>query len=390
MTPAARFAAAIEVLDDVFAGAPAERTLTTWARKNRFAGSKDRAAIRDHVYDVLRARRSLCAAGGETTARAAILGLLRRDGIPVDSVFGAGGYGPAALSPDEVEPVHLPQSDAISADLPDWLWPLWQASLGQAAMATAQLMRHRASVYLRVNLSRGTRDEAIAALARDGIVSKPVDQVKTAIEVIENERKVAGSSAFASGLVEVQDTASQIAMAQLLPVVGRRVLDYCAGGGGKALALADQTDAAVYAHDIDPARMADIAPRALRAGVQVTTLRQTDLIRHAPYDLVLCDAPCSGSGTWRRTPDAKWRLTPQDLDRFSVMQAEVLENAKPFVAQGGTLAYATCSVLNSENDAVVDAFLRKNSDFRRQESLRLLPRAEHDGIFLTTLLKIQP
>lgn len=390
MTPAARYAAAIAVLDDVLAGESAERTLTTWARKNRFAGSKDRAAIRNHVYDALRGRRSLCALGGDTSGRGAILGLLRRDGIAPDTVFGAGGYGPAALTPQEAAGGSEPDTDAARADLPDWLWPIWQDALGDDAMDVAQAMRHRAGVFLRVNLSRATLADAIDALAADDIVAVHVPDVKTALKVIENERKVAASDAFASGLVEVQDTASQIAIHRLQDVRADRILDFCAGGGGKALALADLHDAAIFAHDIDAARTADIAPRAARAGVKITTLRTAGLAQAAPFGLVLCDAPCSGSGTWRRAPDAKWRLTRDQLDHYGLLQSGVLDQAQGLVAPGGVLAYATCSVLTQENDDIVHDFLARRTEFSLVDRMQLLPGPDHDGFYLAIMRKAQP
>ena len=387
MTPAARYAAAIEVLDRIVAGDPAEPALIHWARSHRFAGSGDRAAIRDHVYDVLRARRSLAVRGGGGTGRALVLGLLRRDGIDPQTVFGTGGHAPAALTATEAAFPDTPPSDPERADLPDWLWPMWQEALGADAMAAATLMQQRASLHLRVALSRGSRETAQARLLTDGIATAPHPQVATGLIVLDHPRRVAGSAAFAEGLVEVQDAASQIAVAALPLRPGLRVLDYCAGGGGKALAMADRTGGPVWAHDIDAARMKDIPARAARAGVTANILTSEALTAAAPFDLVFCDAPCSGSGTWRRTPDAKWRLTPERLRDLNAVQADVLARGAALCGDRGTLAYATCSVLPAENDAIVDGFLSQHPDWSRAQVLRLPPHALHDGFFLAVLTR---
>ena len=387
MTPAARYAAAIAVLDQIVAGAPAERALTNWARTNRFAGSGDRAAIRDHVYDVLRARRSLAVLGDGAGGRALVLGLLRRDGIDPASVFGAGGHAPEALTPQEVAPPRADPSPAEAADLPDWLWPLWQDAFGADAMAVAQAMRHRAALHLRVNLARTTRDAAQARLVGEGIATAPHPDVDTGLIVLDSPRRVAGSATLADGWIEVQDAASQIAVAALPLRSGGRVLDYCAGGGGKALAMADRLKAPVWAHDVNAARMQDIAPRASRAGVTITTCATSALAALAPFDLVLCDAPCSGSGTWRRTPDAKWRLSPEDLSTLNGLQADVLEKGAALCAKDGRLAYATCSVLRCENDAIVSTFLAGHPDWSIESVLRLQPAPHNDGFYMAVLAR---
>ncbi|MBU2358992.1 MAG: RsmB/NOP family class I SAM-dependent RNA methyltransferase [Alphaproteobacteria bacterium] len=385
MTPAARLAAAITVLDDVIAGTPAERALTQWARTHRFAGSGDRAALRDHVYDVLRARRSLAALGGGMTGRALILGLLRRDGPDPDSVFGSGGHAPDALTADERTVEQQSVTGAAAADLPDWLWPLWQEALGEEAMSAAQLQRQRAPVFLRVNLSRGTRYAAQASLLADAVPTAPHPLVDTALRVLDNPRRVAASAAYREGLVEVQDSSSQVAIARLPLLPGQRILDFCAGGGGKALALADRLGGPVWAHDIDPRRMTDIAPRAARAEVQITPLATAALSKAAPFDLILCDAPCSGSGTWRRTPDAKWRLTPERLTELNAIQSEILDRAALLTQAGSVMAYATCSVLTAENDGIVAPFLERHPDWTRIDRMALQPTEQHDGFQMSVM-----
>jgi 16S rRNA (cytosine967-C5)-methyltransferase len=259
-------------------------------------------------------------------------------------------------------------------------------SLGDDLAPVAGLLRRRAPVFLRVNMARATRDQALAALAGDQIETVPHDLSATALEVTQNPRRVQQSKAFLDGLVELQDAASQ-AVIDLLPQ-GGRVLDYCAGGGGKALALAAR-GADVVAHDADPRRMRDIPIRAARAGVTIRTAQTADLPGLAPFDLVLCDAPCSGSGAWRRSPDGKWALTPERLGALCETQAAILLKAARLVGPGGKLAYATCSVLMAENGAQIQGFLARQSgwqlDFERQFS----PLEGGDGFFACCLTRAE-
>ena len=387
MTPGARVAAAISILDQVLDGTAAEAALTGWARGSRFAGSKDRAAVRDLVFDALRARRSLAARGGAMTGRGLMIGLALRDDLGLDALFDGAGHAPAPLNDAERAQSGdaTPLPDPVAHDMPDWLWPLWCDSLGDDASAAALAQQARAPVFLRINRRRGDSRTVIAALADDDVTAVPHPTVPGCLEVTGNARRIGQSRAYTDGLVELQDASSQLAI-QAVPVEsGARVLDYCAGGGGKALGFADQHDAAVFAHDIAPERMRDLPARAARAGVTITQLRTDALARQAPFDVVFCDAPCSGSGTWRRTPDAKWRLAADDLDRLCATQAEVIRAAAPLVAPGGVLAYATCSVLRSENDGIVDDFLVANPGWRRDRTERLYPGAAGDGFFLSVL-----
>lgn len=385
MTPAARYASAITVLDDILAGASAEKCLTSWARANRYAGSKDRAAVRDHVFDVLRRKRSLAAIGGGQSGRALVLGLLRHQGIDPEAVFGSGGYAPEALTQAEAALYDAPVDPAVVHDLPDWVWQVWQNNLGESAEPAAAALQDRGPVTLRVNLRRGSRDAAIAMLAEDGIVTEASPYVKTALQVIENERRVHLSRAYTEGYVDLQDLASQQAVAGLLIPKSARILDYCAGGGGKSLALADLFDCAVTAHDISTARMSDIAVRAARAGVTIAVIEPRALHPDLRFDVVFVDAPCSGSGTWRRAPEAKWAFTQDKLSEFNNLQIEVLVNAARFVAAGGQMIYATCSVLTAENSDVLHRFMRGNAGWDILSESARVPDAFGDGFYHSVL-----
>ncbi|MBO6883414.1 MAG: RsmB/NOP family class I SAM-dependent RNA methyltransferase [Marivita sp.] len=382
MSPAARWAAAASILDQIVAGYPAEKALTTWARKSRFAGSKDRAAIRDHVYDILRCWRSTASLGGGETGRARVLGRLRQTGEDPDAVFIGDGYALSPLSEDEREAGH-PPIGVEALDLPDWVYEQFLSSLSDKADATAEALRHRASVFVRVNLLKADVVSAQAALLEEGIETAPHPLSETALEVIEGARRLSQTEAFRTGWVELQDVASQAVVDALPLTEGMRCLDYCAGGGGKTLALAARLRGPVDAHDADPRRMSDLPDRADRAGATVTRVDRPK----RTYDLVLCDVPCSGSGSWRRSPEGKWRLTPERLDELTGIQAKILDQVAGLVRPGGTLAYATCSVLTCENEAQIDGFLSRHPGWRVAMHQRFDLSQGGDGFFVATLTK---
>lgn len=383
MITAARIAAAIEVLDQILSGAPAEKALTHWGRTHRFAGSADRAAIRDLVFDGLRGWRSLAALGGSDTGRGIMIGLMRRDTQDPGTIFTGTGHAPAALSPQDA--AQTDPGPAVQADLPDWIFPTVLADLGPAAGPVFANMQSRAPVFLRVNLRRATLDMAMANLALDGITAVPVPNIKTALQATHNYRKIHNSVAYLTGLVELQDAASQAAILRLNLCDGQRVLDFCAGGGGKSLAMAALAELQVFAHDAMPRRMVDLPVRAARAGVNIRTLATAALTAQKPFDLVLVDAPCSGSGTWRRTPDAKWRFCPADLAQLVALQSGILEQAAGMVGLGGTLAYATCSMLQVENQRQIQGFIDRHPEWIAGDDWQTFPSGQGDGFYLARL-----
>ncbi|MBE2275388.1 MAG: RsmB/NOP family class I SAM-dependent RNA methyltransferase [Rhodobacteraceae bacterium] len=378
MTPAARAAAAIAVLDGILAGDSAEHALTGWARAARYAGSGDRAAVRDLVFQALRRRRSAAALGGGDTGRGLILGLARAAGEA--GWFAGAPHGPAPERPDEVG--RVPAGDE-ALDVPDWLSPRLRAALGADYAAVMQAMRDRAPVVLRANAARIGRDEAIARLAGEGIAARPHPLADFALEVTEGARKIQHSACFASGLVELQDAASQ-AVVQALPLAdGLRVLDLCAGGGGKTLAMAARARLSLWAHDATPRRMADLPLRATRAGVSVILTDSPEAA--APYDLILTDVPCSGSGSWRRDPEGKWALTPGRLAELAGVQDGILARAATLAPR---IAYATCSFLREENEDRIAAFLSAHPDWRLQGEHRFTPLDGGDGFYLAILQQL--
>lgn len=363
MTPAARVQASIDILDEILAGAPVEKALTGWARRSRFAGSKDRAAIRDHVFDALRCKRSFAARGGAETGRGLMIGAMRSSGQDLAQYFSGARYAPTSVTDAEKDRGF--QTEAEALDIPEWLWPEFKASLKDEANAAATALQCRAPVHLRVNRSRADLVEIIQRLSDEGIVAEPHPACDTALEVTSGARKISQCNPYIEGLVELQDAASQAVTAALDLRPGMRVLDYCAGGGGKALALAARAEGVqVFAHDINPGRMADLPARAKRARAEISLLTSDQVSGQAPFDIVLVDAPCSGSGSWRRSPAGKWALTPERLLELTRIQAMILKSVAPLTADAGTIAYATCSMLSVENDAIVDSFLQEHSDWR--------------------------
>lgn len=390
MTPAARHAAAIDLLEQILVGDPAEKCLTRWARGNRYAGSKDRAAIRDLVFDAIRCQRSyawLGGAGHQPTARAVILGSLRAKGQDPALVFTGDKYAPDSLGPEELAAPDLDDAPrGVQLDCPDWLLPKFDEALGAQCDDVLRLMRQRAPVFLRVNLRKTDVSTAIEALARDDIDAQPHPLSPSALEVTRNSRRIAHSAAFAQGLVELQDAASQ-AVVDMVPLSsGMSVLDYCAGGGGKLLAMGAKHDIALTAHDVDARRMSDIPMRAGRAGLDPVTIAAPGS-PGGDYDVVFVDAPCSGSGAWRRTPQAKWLLDMRRLSELVALQGDVLQQAAVCCRPGGMLVYATCSLFKAENDGQVDAFLSDNPEWQERDRRHFTPCDGGDGFFAAVLTR---
>ncbi len=384
MTPAARLAAAIAVLDRWLAGMPAEQALTNWGRASRYAGSGDRHAVRDIVFDAVRCRRSFAHRGGAETGRGLVLGGLRESGQNPATLFTGEGHAPPVVTPSEaVDPG--PATGLAALDCPDWLGPLLSSSLGDDFAPVMAALRHRAPVFLRVNTARTDMAGAIARLAAEGITATPHPLAATALMVADGARKIQTSRAFADGMVELQDAASQAIIAALPVTLGLPVLDYCAGGGGKALALAAR-GARVTAHDADAARMRDLPPRAARAGATIAVAPPGHVI--APHPMVLVDAPCSGSGSWRRAPEGKWALTPERLDGLVALQAGILDQAARLVSEGGLLAYATCSMIGAENGQQVQAFIARTAGWTVAGEHRFTPLDGGDGFYLAQLRRV--
>ncbi|MBL8590270.1 MAG: RsmB/NOP family class I SAM-dependent RNA methyltransferase [Methylobacteriaceae bacterium] len=394
MIPAARVAAAIEVLEDVEARRrPVADALKDWGLSHRFAGSKDRAAIADLVFDALRLRASARWIMGAESARATMLGALTRArGLGVEAIaalFSGEGHAPAALT--EAERARLAAAslegapDHVAGDYPEWLAPAFAAAYGEAAVAEGQALARRAPVDLRVNTLKTTREKALAALAHLGVAPTSLSPVGLRIALAAEQRApaLAAEPAYVKGQIEIQDEGSQLAALLAGARAGDQVLDLCAGGGGKTLALAAQMEnrGQIYATDSDGRRLTPIYARLERAGARNVQVRAPkgrasaigDLAQRC--DVVLVDAPCTGTGAWRRNPDAKWRVRPGALEQRIADQDRVLGEAAACVKPGGLVLYVTCSVLIEENEARVAAFLSTHPGFSALDATALCRRA---------------
>jgi 16S rRNA (cytosine967-C5)-methyltransferase len=389
MTPGARVQSAIQILDLIIGaarsgGAAADTILARWFAGHRFAGSKDRRAIRELVYAAIRRCGEVPASG-----RAAMLAVAGVD-ASVAAAFDGSGYGPAPIGPDEPA--------AVAGTVPGWLADALAASgLDDAAQAA---LLDRAPLDIRINrLRAGT----IAIEGAEAIAGLP-DALR-----LPPDTQVERLSDYAAGAIEVQDAGSQIVALACAAAPGDRVVDLCAGAGGKTLALAAAmaNEGAILATDTDRARLQRLPPRAERAGVTIAATRLIDPGKEAAAladwqgvaDVVLVDAPCSGTGTWRRNPEARWRLTPERLARLCETQARLLDLAADLVRPGGRLVHVVCSLLDAEGRDQADAFLVRHPGWtatppavplgtRHGPGIRLDP-AHHatDGFFVAGLTK---
>ncbi|SFZ81721.1 16S rRNA (cytosine967-C5)-methyltransferase [Devosia enhydra] len=378
-----RMAAAIAVLEDIESHRrPVAEALKAWGLANRFAGAGDRAAIGNLVYDGLRRKRSHGWAMQSEAARALVLSVVVREwGESPESLatlFADDPHAPAALSPDEV--ARLSATDplagapaAVVADLPDWIAALLEISLGHDWIVEGQGLTGRPPLDLRANLLKSDRARVMKALSRFSPQEGPTSPWGLRLAAGPRDARtpnVLTDEAWLKGWVEVQDQGSQVVSLLCGVQPGEQVLDLCAGAGGKTLALAALmgNKGQIFAHDSDRTRLAPIYDRLKRAGVRNVQVRPPaetaldDLVGR--MDRVVVDAPCTGSGTWRRQPHAKWKLTPEQLALRVAEQQQILDDAARFVKPGGSLAYITCSVLPDENGAQAQAFLARHPEFR--------------------------
>ena len=382
MTPAARLSAAIELIETIDAQrVPAAKALKEWGTAHRYAGSGDRAAISGLIWDVLRRRASSAWIMDDDTPRARVLGMLKVErGLDVETIAAlcdGGRFAPepltegerAALASRSLEnaPAH------IAGDYPEWLDGYLVQVFGDDRVAEAAAMASRAPLDLRVNTLKAKREKILSSLAHLGAHPTPWSPTGLRIELGADARNpgIHAEEDFIKGGIEVQDEGSQLAALLSAAKPGEQVIDLCAGAGGKTLALAAmmQGKGRLIATDRDKRQLAPIHERLSRAGVHNADVRtpkgEADTLGdiRASADLVLIDAPCTGTGTWRRNPDAKWRMRPGALEVRLKDQIEVLDRAAALVKPGGRIAYITCSVLPPENGEQVRAFVARHPDF---------------------------
>ncbi|RZF63096.1 RsmB/NOP family class I SAM-dependent RNA methyltransferase [Sphingomonas populi] len=373
MTPSARVQAAIDLLDEILeaakrGGAAADTLIARYFATRRYAGSKDRRAVRELAYAAIR----LC---GEPPAsgRAAMLAVAARDPA-LAALFTGEGHAPARIMPDEPA--------AAEGVAPEWL----RAALAASGLADAELaaLVERAPLDIRIN-----RLADVAVAIPD---AEPIPGLPDALR-LPSGVNVEALPEWAAGAIEVQDAGSQIVTLAAQAAPGQRIVDLCAGAGGKTLALvvAMMNDGAILASDSDRGRLSRLSPRATRAGASIVTTRLLDPGREAEAladwageaDCVLIDAPCSGTGTWRRNPEARWRLTPDRLARLVETQARLLDVGAALVKPGGALVHIVCSLLDAEGAGQVARFLGGHPGWRAEPLALPAGRAHGDGVRLT-------
>jgi 16S rRNA (cytosine967-C5)-methyltransferase len=396
LTPAARIAAAVELLEAIDAAPrkPADAVANDFFRTRRFIGSGDRRAVSGRTWAVLRARRRLgwWLERGRLPASPRLLAaasLLLQEGWDLGGVarsHSGGRFAPDALDPGERRALaaleghtldHPEMPDAVRFEVPDWLLPALRDRFGGTLAAEMAALAEPAPLDLRVNLLKATREQAQAALAAEGLAAEPTPLSPWGLRLGFRAPLTTGP-AFQTGLVEIQDEGSQLLAALVDARPGMRVADWCAGAGGKTLALAMTMEnrGHLAACDVSARRLEAATRRLRRAGVSNVERHLTGAgdkwakRRAGGFDRVLVDAPCTGTGTWRRNPDARQRLTAHDLAELLPRQAAILDTASTLVRTGGRLVYATCSLLPEENEAQVSGFLSRHSAFG------LIPLAE--------------
>ena len=389
MTPAGRTEAVIELAEAIDKdSAPADQVASAYFRARRYIGSSDRRAVSLHLWGLLRRRAKLdwwlkSKAAPADARRRLIVDLLFHTKMTlaeIDELFAGGEHAPERLSGDErallksldgFELIHRGMPVWVRAEFPEWLAPSFAALFGDALEGEMAALLEPAPVDLRVNTLKATRDEARHTLMLDGLNCTPTPLSPIGLR-LPARTQLSAQDAFRAGIVEVQDEGSQLAALLVGARPGHAVVDYCAGAGGKTLAIAAAmaNKGRLAALDIDKRRSERAAERLRRAGVFNTTrhLLAADndpwlKRRAASFDRALVDAPCTGTGTWRRNPDARWHLQPADLARLVDQQAKILAAAAKLVKKGGRLIYVTCSLLAEENERQIESFRAAHADF---------------------------
>ena len=430
MTPGGRLSAIIELLQAVYeTQRPADATLSDYFRTRRFIGSKDRAFIAEKVYASLRGHARLgwwiAHEGGTVTPRTRALAnaiLADRQSADVIASMFEGQYGPVGLSVYEWDLLkrldghtleHPQMPEAVRVECPDWAEGALRATLGDNFVREVSALIPPAVIDLRVNTLLIDRDSAMADLSAGGIIANPCALSPVGLRV-KGRPAIMAHKLYKDGAIEIQDEGSQLVALLADARPGMAVMDYCAGAGGKTLAMgtAMANKGRLVASDVLATRLNRARTRFKRAGLQNVETRALDgeakswlKRRRASFDRVLVDAPCSGVGTWRRNPDMRWRPLGPGLETLTALQAEILGHASPLVKPGGRLIYATCSMLNDENETIVENFLAANSEFSllpvgdiwrevipdtrapSETMLRLTPARNHTDGFFTAVLE---
>jgi 16S rRNA (cytosine967-C5)-methyltransferase len=376
MTPAARVQAAIDILQELKTTAlPVDRFLRDYFRRRRYAGSKDRAAVAERVFDALRDRNSFAWHMQSDNPRALVIASLLHDehtAEDIRSLFSGEGYGPPPLSEAESLALNSPPEGEpplhVQGEYPQWLETELRRAFGERLLEEMRGLQSRAPIDLRVNTLKADRVDVLRQLCAEGYDAQATPHSPFGIRIPAGASGLEKTNLFASGAFELQDEASQVGALLVAAKSGMRVLDLAAGGGGKSLALAAtmRNEGEILAFDDNSSRMKPMAERASRAGATCITIAETrggPLWGDGKFDRVLVDAPCSGTGTWRRQPELRWRLTPERLEAVMKTQAWLLDDGARHTKPGGRLIYTTCSLLPSENEDHIGRFLERHPEF---------------------------
>lgn len=407
MTPAARIKATIELLGHIaISPVPMDTTVGDYMRSRRYIGGGDRANIAERVYDIMRARARLgwwlAKAGAGDTCRNRVLfwlalGELKSGAFDIADLFAGGKYGPEKLTPQELEwaadlkdrPLDDPgMPPAVRVECPPEYEDRLRSCFGAGFEAEMKAMIAGATLDLRVNTSKASREEVRAALNKDRVHTDPTPYALSGLRA-RNKAYLAKTKAFVKGWIDIQDEGSQLTAQICGARPGMQVIDYCAGAGGKTLALADAmgNKGRIVAMDTDRRRLEKARPRFKRAGVSdIVEVRPLDDERNrkwlkrqkGTFDIALADVPCTGTGTWRRNPDMRWRVFGPPLEALLAVQAEILDRIARTVKPGGRLVYATCSLLPEENERQVEAFRERHPEF-----VPVIPTAEGPALGMT-------
>jgi len=416
MTPSARLSAVVELLDTIFGTTGrAEQVVGGYFRTRRYAGSKDRRWVSEFLYSVLRRMGeidwTLEKLGLEQTNRMrAIVATVVLDQQDIESVIETNFVGTHALDvPTEEEATALRTLTDIDAaempnhvkgNFPSWIVDKLQTQYGDRSLDIMAAYTDRAPVTFRVNSLKATRDDVLKQMTDEGIEVRKTELSPIGI-IIENRQNLAAHSLLKDGILEIQDEAAQVSALLAEAGPGLQVVDYCAGGGGKTLAMGANmaNEGQIYALDIEARRMRDVASRCKRANlhivqshVLVDELPEESVLHRLPgkMDIVFVDAPCSGSGSWRRQPEQRWHLTEERLVELQDMQIDILNKASDLVAPGGKLVYATCSILSDENGEQIKRFLADHPEFKVHNASQAWSDAEIGGEMSGEFMELTP
>jgi len=400
MQDISRAAAAINILDDYLKGYPLEKVLKQWFKKNRFAGSNDRRNIRDLVFDILRKRLILYYPFQINeyyeTGRILVLSYLflyKKGSFSLEDIKGNKYLSPS-INNDEliilnnINKLVKKAPKNISLNYPEFLEEKLSQSLGNNFNVIMELFLKRAPVYLRINQNKINIKAAKIKLENQRILTEICPSSKYALKVISGEKFIKDSSPYQLGEVELQDLSSQLTTELVQISSGKKILDFCAGSGGKALAIASRlrNKADIFAYDLNDLKYKNLNYRANKAGANITILDSKHLIKYKNFfDIVFVDAPCSGTGTWRRDPKIKWELNDQKLSLLTKNQYSILKQACSYLKSGGFLIYVVCSLLEDEGDLIIRKYLFHHKNYSKVKSGIFHPINASDGFYFSVL-----